>query len=200
MSSNTEKLKEIRDEIYNLKESPLYEYRTENKYFPVLGQGNHEAKIIFIGEAPGENEAKTGMPFCGAAGRVLDQLFENVGLNRNEVYITNIVKDRPPNNRDPKLEEIELYAPFLDRQIAIIKPEIIVTLGRFSMEYIFKRYGLKEELQPISKIHGKMYETNFDLFKIQPKIIALYHPAVALYNPSTKQTLLEDAEILKQFI
>ena len=101
MPDRTEELRKIKDEIINAKNSPLYGYRIKNKYFPVIGEGSHNAKIMFIGEAPGKNEAETGRPFCGAAGHVLDELLESIGLNRKEVYITNILKDRPPENRDP---------------------------------------------------------------------------------------------------
>src|SRR3989338_5497296 len=97
----TELLRKVKDEVINLKESPLYEERVKNNVFPVIGEGSHSAKIMFIGEAPGKNEAKTGKPFCGASGRVLDELLAHVGIPRSEVYVTNIVKDRPPMNRDP---------------------------------------------------------------------------------------------------
>ena len=103
-----ERLKKIRDEILNLTASPLYPYRTKNNYLPVIGEGNHDAKIMFIGEAPGKNEAETGRPFCGAAGKVLDELLRDIGIARADVYVTNIVKDRPPENRDPLPEEIEI--------------------------------------------------------------------------------------------
>ena len=115
-----EAMRKVKDEIINLKESPLHTYRVENNNFPVIGEGSHFAKIIFIGEAPGKNEALTGKPFCGASGKILDQLLDSVGIKREDVYVTNIVKDRPPENRDPTPNEIELYAPFLDMQINII--------------------------------------------------------------------------------
>ena len=102
----TEKMRAIKDEIVTLTESPLYEYRTSNGYFPVIGEGSHDARIMFIGEAPGENEAKTGRPFCGASGRVLDEMLASINLDRKAVYVTNIVKDRPPKNRDPRTDEI----------------------------------------------------------------------------------------------
>ncbi len=194
----TEQLKQIRDELLNLTNSPLYAYRKENGYFPVSGQGSHYAHIMFIGEAPGRNEAKTGRPFCGAAGKLLDQLLESVGIKREEVYITNIVKDRPPQNRDPLPEEIEIYAPFLDRQIHIIQPKVIATLGRFSMEYIMKKFGLTSELKPISQIHGKVFKSN-PLLGQSITIIPLYHPAAAIYNQHLKETLLEDFKALNQF-
>ena len=119
-------LKKIEDKILVLKESPLYKYRTENKYFPVIGEGSVDAKIVMIGEAPGRNEAKTGRPFCGTAGKVLDELLKHVGLERNSIYITNIVKDRPPENRDQTAEEIRVYGPFLDQQIDIIQSSLSI--------------------------------------------------------------------------
>ena len=197
MSKRTQEMRKIRDEIVNLKESPLYEYRTKNKYFPVIGEGSHEANIVFVGEAPGKNEAETGRPFCGASGKLLDELLEHVGIPREEVYITNIVKDRPPSNRDPSPEEIEIYGPFLDRQLEIIKPKVIATLGRFSMEYIMEKFGLSDKLKPISQIHGQAFEAKTNFGKMH--IIPLYHPAVAIYNADKKDNLKKDFEILKQF-
>jgi uracil-DNA glycosylase family 4 len=198
MLDKREEMKKIRDELLNFKESPLYKERMENKMFPVIGEGSHDAKIIFIGEAPGKNEAATGKPFCGSSGKVLDELLSHIGVNRQDVYITNIVKDRPTNNRDPKPEEIELYSPFLDRQIDIIKPRVIVTLGRFSMEYIMKRYGLESDLEPISSIHGKSFETKIGDEAVQ--VIPLYHPAVAVYNRNQLPSLKKDFENLKKFL
>jgi DNA polymerase len=197
MSAKTDQMKAIRDEIMVLKTSPLYEYRTTNGYFPVIGEGSHDAKIMFVGEAPGRNEAKTGRPFCGAAGKVLDALLEHVGIPRKEVYITNIVKDRPPENRDPLPKEIEIYGPFLDRQIEIIRPPVIATLGRYAMGYIMKKFDLDLELEPIGKAHGKAYAGKASYGDIH--IVALYHPCVAVYNPNNIDNLKKDFEILKKF-
>lgn len=194
MADKTEALKKIKDEVIALSSSPLYSYRVENKYFPVIGEGSHDADIMFIGEAPGENEAKTGRPFCGRAGKVLEGLLSSVGIKREEVYITNIVKDRPPKNRDPLPDEIALYAPFLDRQIAALKPKVIATLGRFSMQYVMSRYGLEQHLAPISLLHGKIFELpNFPTSKLIP----LYHPAAAIYNQELMKTLELDFKVLK---
>lgn len=190
-----EKMKAIRDEVVALKESPLYKFRIENKNLPVIGEGSHFAKIMFVGEAPGRNEAKTGRPFCGAAGKILDWLLQGAGIKREEVYVTNIVKDRPPQNRDPLPEEIEIYGPFLDRQIEIIQPQVIATLGRYAMGYIMNKFDLPLELEPIGKAHGKIYEATTNYGKI--KIIPLYHPAVAVYNSHTKDILAKDFELLK---
>lgn len=193
----TEKMRAIRDEIVNLTESPLYEYRTSNGYFPVIGQGSHSAQIMFIGEAPGKNEAEQARPFCGASGRVLDELLASVGIAREDVYITNIVKDRPPDNRDPRKAELDLYAPFLDRQIDIIQPSVIATLGRFSMEFILRRFDVPEKTEKISKLHGKLIDAQASYGVV--KILPLYHPAVALYNAGQKGTLMEDFKQLKPF-
>lgn len=192
------RLREIKDEVLALSTSPLYSYRTENTYFPVIGEGNHYARIVFVGEAPGQNEAKTGKPFCGAAGKILDELLSSIGLLRTDIYITNILKDRPPKNRDPLPDEIRLYAPFLDRQLDIIGPRVIATLGRFSMNYIFERLGMGDTLGPISQMHGKIFSTEASFGEVT--IIPLYHPAVALYNRDTKKILLEDFQKLKPFI
>jgi len=190
----TELMRAIKDEIVVLKESPLYAERVRNKVFPVIGEGSHNAKIMFIGEAPGKNEATTGKPFCGSSGKILDELLQSVGIDRKTVYVTNIVKDRPTQNRDPLKEEIEIYGPFLDRQIEIIQPEIIATLGRFSMNYIMERLGLEEKIQPISKIHGKQFKAEVPYGTV--RVIPLYHPAVAVYNADTKTILKEDFQKL----
>lgn len=190
-----ELLRKIRDEVVALKNSPLYQFRIENKNLPVIGEGDHFAKIMFVGEAPGRNEAKTGRPFCGRAGDILNELLASVDIKREDVYVTNIVKDRPPQNRDPLPSEIEIYGPFLDRQIEIIQPKIIATLGRYSMNYIMPKLGLSLELEPISKAHGKVYDAETGYGKI--KVVPLYHPAVAVYNSHTKDILKKDFEVLK---
>lgn len=193
-NQRTQKLKKIRDQVWNLTNSPLYQYRQQNNYYPVIGQGNHFAKIIFIGEAPGQNEAETGIPFCGSAGRVLDQLLTSVNLSRQDIYLTNIIKDRPPANRDPNPKEIQIYSPFLTQQIEIIKPKIIATLGRFSMEFIMTLYGLENKLQKISLLHGQIFKTNTSWG--ETKIIPFYHPAVALYNSNQFSVLKKDFQSL----
>jgi len=191
-------MKAIRDEVFNLKESPLYEYRRENKYFPVIGEGSHDATLMFVGEAPGQNEAKQGRPFCGAAGKILDELLTSINLPRESVYITNIVKDRPQQNRDPLPSEIELYGPFLDRQISIIQPKVIIPLGRYSMSYIMKKFDLDFEIEPISTAHGKVYEAEAGYGSIY--IVPQYHPAAAIYNRELIAILKQDFQRLKQFI
>ena len=203
MNSIDEALKKIKDEVVALSVSPLYDNRVKNKYFPVIGEGSHSAEIMFIGEAPGENEAKTGRPFCGRAGKVLDDLLNSVNIDRKDVYVTNIVKDRPPGNRDPFPDEIAIYAPFLDQQIEIIKPKVIATLGRFSMQYIMNRYGLEWELDSISKLHGKVFQgqtLDSDSQGLTFKFVPLYHPAAAIYNQHLLDTLKEDFKVLKTLI
>jgi len=195
-AERTEKLRVIRDEVLDLKTSPLCSERIANGTFPVIGEGSHFARIMFIGEAPGKNEAMTGRPFCGASGKILDELLGSVNIDRGGVYITNIVKDRPPMNRDPLPGEILLYAPFLDRQIEIIQPKAIATLGRFSMDYIMRKFGLEENLEPISSAHGKIFEAEVPYGTV--KIVPLYHPAVAVYDRSKLGILKKDFEILKQ--
>ncbi|MEI6462287.1 MAG: uracil-DNA glycosylase [bacterium] len=198
-------MKAIRDELLSLTASPLYKYRTENNYFPVIGEGDHFAEIMFVGEAPGQNEAKKGRPFCGASGKFLDLMIASIGLLRKDVYITNLVKDRPPENRDPEPAEIELYGPFLNRQIEIIKPKVVIALGRHSMKYLMELFGLENELLPISKIHGKVFTPNkSNKVNIQidelPKVVCLYHPAVALYNGSMREVLINDFKVISETI
>ncbi len=195
MSSKADQIKKIHGELLVLKDSPLYKYRTENQYFPVIGEGSYDAKIMFVGEAPGRNEAKTGKPFCGAAGKILDELLASVGINRPDVYVTNIVKDRPQENRDPTPEEIKIYGPFLDRQIEIIKPKVIATLGRYAMGYVMKRFGLEAQLETIGEAHGKAYDAKVSYGEI--KIVTLYHPCAAIYNRKKLPMLVEDIQVLK---
>ena len=193
--NRTELLRKIKDEVLCLKSSSLCEERRKNKVFPVIGEGSHYAKIMFVGEAPGKNEAETGRPFCGAAGKILDELLESISIERKEVYVTNIIKDRPPSNRDPLPEEIEIYSPFLNRQIQIIQPGVIATLGRFSMEYIMKKFGLESELESVGRIHGKIFDSHTDYGDV--RIVPLYHPAVALYDRSQIDILKKDFKVLK---
>lgn len=198
MPSKYDLLQQIKDEVVALQEGELAKLRRQTKMLPVIGEGSHDAKVMLVGEAPGKNEAATGRPFCGAAGRVLTELIESIGLDRQNVYITNIVKDRPPDNRDPLPEEIAIYAPLLDRQINVIKPSVIATLGRFSMTYLMNAFGLGLELKNISQIHGKVFEAKAPYGKV--KIITLYHPAVALYNGSMKSHMLQDFQTVKTLV
>jgi len=166
-------------------------YKTRNK--PVAGEGSLDAKVLFIGEAPGRNEDLKGRPFVGRAGEILDELLASIGIKRSEVFIANILKCRPPENRNPLQSEIELCSKYLDRQIETIKPKIIVTLGNFASSYIFEKFGLKYD--KISKIHGKIFKINTIFGKMN--VIPLYHPAVAVYNLNTKDTLIKDFKAIK---
>ena len=190
--TTTEKLKNIRDAVLALTASPLYEYRVSNGYLPVLGEGSHTAQVVFVGEAPGEKEAKSGRPFVGAAGKVLTGLLEGVGVSREDVYIANLVKDRPPQNRDPLPEEIALYGPFLLQQLEVIRPTVVATLGRFSLQYILSQFGAPEAGQTISSLHGVLIHVQaaWGEFTVMP----LYHPAAALYNPSLRVVEQEDMQ------
>lgn len=145
----------------------------------VFGVGNLDAELLFIGEAPGKNEDVKGVPFVGAAGKFLDEMLESINLKREDVYITNIVKYRPPNNRDPLPSEKSAFLPFLQAQIEVIQPKLIITLGRHSMNCFLP------DLQ-ISIVHGKPITLNKLVY------LPLYHPAAALYNGNMRKTLIED--------
>ena len=194
----SEKLAKIAEKIEKLEESPLYDYRIKNDYKPVIGEGDLDAKIMFIGEAPGAHEAKTGKPFVGRAGKLLDSLLDNINLKRKDVYITNIVKDRPPSNRTPLVGEIKIYAPFLEKQINIIEPEIIATLGRLAMSFLLKTYDHPQKDKKIGELHGQILEAQTGNGKI--KIIPLYHPAAVFYNRNLEKKLEEDFEEIYNFI
>jgi len=153
----------------------------------VPGEGNPHAKVMFIGEGPGKVEDKLGRPFVGPAGKFLDQLLESIGLQRKDIFIANMVKCRPPNNRDPMDSEKEACRPWLDEQIRLINPKVFVPLGRHALHKFLPDIS-------ISTAHGKFY-------KHESKIIfAMYHPAVALYNGSMRSTLLKDFANLKEFL
>ena len=145
----------------------------------VFGSGDIDAQICFIGEAPGKNEDLLGLPFVGASGKFLDQMLESIGMNREQVYITNIVKYRPPDNRDPLPSEKDEFMPFLFKQIEIINPKLIVTLGRHSMNCFFPKLI-------ISDVHGKLQKLKNRFY------LPLFHPAAAMYNGSLKKTLISD--------
>ena len=194
LTAKTEQMRAIKVEVLNFTASSLYAFRQQERNLPVIGEGSHNAKIMFVGEAPGRNEARTGCPFCGAAGKLLDELLASISLPREEVYITNIVKDRPPGNRDPLPEEIELYAPWLLRQIEIIQPRVLATLGRFSMNYLLPQFGVNN-FGTITQAHGQKFAAAASYGPIT--LVPLYHPAAAIYNQDLKTTLLTDFKILK---
>lgn len=172
----TEALAALTEEIKQCQQCPLYINATQ----AVPGEGNPEADIMFVGEGPGKDEDEQGRPFVGASGKYLTQLIETIGLQRADVYIANVIKHRPPGNRDPLPDELHACTPWLEKQLEIIQPKLIVTLGRYSMAY-FLGEGLS-----ISKIHG------------QPKrrgdrvVVPLYHPAAALYRGDLRPVLEAD--------
>lgn len=158
----------------------------------VFGEGNPKAEIMFVGEAPGKKEDETGRPFVGAAGKFLNELLALINLKREDVYITNLCKCRPSQNRDPLPEEIAACQPWLAQQIKIIRPKIIITLGRHSLQRFFPA-------AIISKAHGKVFEKNIPNLGWQ-KIYALYHPAAALYNGSLRKILQEDFKKIPEIL
>jgi len=145
----------------------------------VFGSGNPDAQIVIIGEAPGKKEDLLGQPFVGAAGKFLDEMLGTIGFERKDIYITNIVKYRPPNNRDPLPEEKSAFLPYLESQLEVIQPKLIITLGRHSLNCF-----LPDLI--ISKVHGQLQKFN------ERFLLPLYHPAAALYNGGLRQTLIED--------
>ncbi|MEA2076359.1 MAG: uracil-DNA glycosylase [Euryarchaeota archaeon] len=185
-----EELERIEQSIKACKRCELWKTRTN----PVVGAGSLSARILFVGEAPGYYEDLKGEPFVGKAGKVLDELLASIGLQRNDVYIANVLKCRPPENRNPATDEIRACTPYLDAQLEIIQPEIIATLGNFSLSYIFDKFGLHSKKDKISKIHGKVITVSTIAGVV--KIVPLYHPAVATYNPNMMETLKKDFKVL----
>ena len=188
MNETDKKLKNIRDQIINLKSSPLYQHRIDNHFVPVVGEGNHNAEIMFIAEAPGYYEAKSGRHFQGKSGSIFDQLISYINIEKKDVYITNIVKDKLPDNRNPTYVEIQFYSPFLLEQIKIIKPAILVTLGKISSDYILSLCNIK--FSGLKNEHGESYQTkcSYGICTILPT----FHPAVGLYNPDFIPTMKND--------
>lgn len=160
----------------------------------VPGDGNINTEIMFVGEAPGRQEDLKGLPFVGEAGKLLDELLDEIGLSRGEVYITNIVKCRPPRNRDPRSDEIDTCTSlYLTRQVETIQPKFLAMLGRHSAAFVLSRVGI--EMSGITKIHGKVYEIS--PFGFPFIAIPMLHPAAALYNIKYEDLLEEDFKILR---
>lgn len=168
-------LNEVAEQVSNCTQCKLQYSRK----LGVPGEGPADAEIVFIGEGPGFHENIQGRPFVGAAGEFLDELLETIGMNREDVFITNVVKCRPPGNRDPEPEELEACSPYLDRQLRAINPKVVVTLGRFSMA----RYMANAK---ISEIHGQPIKVRGLL------VVPFYHPAAALHRPSLRPVIEED--------
>jgi uracil-DNA glycosylase family 4 len=176
MAKSKQSLDEIKEEILIKK---VCQNLASQATQLVFGDGNPDADIVFIGEAPGKNEDLQGLPFVGAAGKFLNEMLAGIGLKREDVYITNIVKYRPPNNRDPLPEEKQAFLPYLQAQLEVIKPKLVVTLGRHSMDSLLP--GLQ-----IRKVHGQPKRYRGQVY------MPLFHPAAALYNGAMRQTLIED--------
>jgi DNA polymerase len=154
----------------------------------VPGVGPQTARIVIVGEAPGQMEDQQGEPFVGAAGKLLDQLLRGIGLSRQEVFITNVLKCRPPGNRDPLPEEAEACAPYLDQQLALIQPQVVLILGRHALARLLPGHD------SISRVHGRV------LFKNASAYIPIYHPAAALYNSFLMQTLEQDFQAVRTYL
>jgi uracil-DNA glycosylase family 4 len=176
-------LTELYEEIANCQRCDLSQARKRT----VPGEGPENSDIVFIGEAPGFHEDQQGRPFVGSAGQFLEELLDGIGLKREDVYICNVIKCRPPGNRDPLPEEIEACKPYLDRQIELIAPRMVVTLGRFSMERYFP--GAK-----ISQIHGQPRKVVGIIY------YPMYHPAAALHQPKWRQVIKEDMLKIPQLL
>lgn len=175
-SDKAQLLEKIKEDIINQKICPELAASATQLVF---GDGSPGAQIVLIGEAPGKNEDEQGLPFVGAAGKFLDEMLSMIGLKRGDVYITNIVKYRPPANRDPLPDEKSAFLPFLKAQLEVIKPKLVVTLGRHSMDSLLP--GLQ-----ISRCHGQPKRYLGQVY------LPLFHPAAALYNGAMRQTLIDD--------
>lgn len=173
----------IADEIAVCTKCTLHQSRTN----AVPGEGPDNAQIMFIGEGPGFHEDQSGRPFVGASGNFLTELIESIGLKREDVFIANVVKCRPPGNRDPEPEEIQACQDYLDRQIELINPKVVVTLGRFSMARWFPSAR-------ISRIHGQARQFGSLL------VVPMYHPAAALHQPSLREAVIEDFKKLPDLL
>jgi len=182
--SKVGELRRISEEVEACSKCPLHLTRRR----AVPGEGNPNAEVMLIGEAPGEVEDETGRPFVGAAGKLLNSLLQDIGVDRSSLYITNVVKCRPPNNRDPTDEEINACKPYLIRQIAVVRPRRIVTLGRHSTRVILGLGGLR--VSEISRVRGRVFKVA--IAGVEVEVYPTYHPAAALYNPSLRGVLKED--------
>ncbi len=166
----------------------------------VFGKGNPDADIVFIGEAPGAQEDLQGVPFVGRAGRELDKLLRRISLTLNDVYICNILKYRPPQNRDPSMDEIRNHTPYLIQQLKIISPKIIVTLGNYATKFVlagFDSEGMKK-IAGITQLHGKKNHLVVD--GVDFVIVPMYHPAAMLYNPKLRETVEKDFLVLAKLL
>ncbi len=162
----------------------------------VPGEGPVPSRIIMVGEAPGEQEDRTGRPFAGRAGTILNNLLASAGLSRNDVFITSVLKCRPPGNRDPKADEITACKPYLDRQIVLLRPSVIVPMGRFSASVVMGQFGIP--VGKISGIHGRAFPADAPHGPVI--IFPVYHPAVVTHNPPLREELAADFRCLKEIL
>ncbi|HEV3060787.1 MAG TPA: uracil-DNA glycosylase [Vicinamibacterales bacterium] len=161
---------------------------TQGRKQIVFGVGNPDADLMFVGEAPGAEEDLRGIPFVGAAGQLLTKIIEAIDLKREDVYIANVIKCRPPGNRNPEPDEVETCEPFLFQQIDVIKPKVIVALGKFAAQTILRT------LDPISRLRGRVYDYR------GAKLIPTFHPAYLLRNPSSKREVWEDMKLVRRLL
>ena len=189
LSKKEKEFEKIKKDALLCKKCVLYKKRKA----PVIGQGSLKARVVFVGEAPGVKEDASGVPFCGRSGKFLDELLFSAKINREDVYICNIIKCRPPENRDPSEKEIKSCSCYIEKQIELIKPKVICPLGRLSMKFVMEKFGFGDSIEVIGKIHGKV-------FKGKETVIPFYHPAVALYNPKMRDVLKKDFKILKKYV
>jgi uracil-DNA glycosylase len=183
-SERRDELVELYREVQKCERCPLHATRTQT----VFGSGNADADLMFVGEAPGFHEDQQGKPFVGAAGKLLDTLLGEIGLSRDDVFIANVLKSRPPGNRDPQLEEIEACKPYLWRQIELIEPLVICTLGNFSTKLLTRRQ------EGITRVHGKPQDHVISGLPI--RIYPIYHPAAGLRSTAMLETLRQDFQQL----
>lgn len=195
MTDKQQLLEEVKQRILNAN-LPLKETATNL----VFGKGNPDAEILFIGEAPGKFEDQQGIPFVGKAGKLLDEFLHTINLTLNDIYIANILKYRPPNNRDPNPEEIKAHTPYLVQQIEIIRPKIIITLGNYATRFILANCNSDkmDNIPGITALHGKEKEItiNSTTYKVMP----MYHPAALIYNQKLKPEAVEDFKRLKDVL
>lgn len=190
----TDKLRSVRDDVIQCTQCDLYKTRKN----PVIGYGNHNADIMFVGEAPGEEEDKQALPFVGAAGHVLDKLLKDIDLKREDIYICNTVKCRPPMNADPTDEQKNECLSYLTRQIEAIKPKVIVCLGNHAIKTVMSLLGLEDKVDKISVIHGMVFDSDPAIMDV--KVMPLYHPAAMLHNPPLATTLRHDFKKLQTVV
>ena len=192
IAEKTLRIEKLRDQISHCERCRLHKTRTHT----VPGEGSLNADIMFIGEAPGRNEDLKGKPFVGRAGDIFDELLVSVGLTREQIYLCNILKCRPPNNRPPQSDEIHACVGSLDIQIRVVNPRVIATLGNFATTYILEKFSLSPA--KIGDVHGKIL--NLKMPSGPQKIVPLYHPAVATYDAKKIDTLLKDFRIFKSIL